>query len=112
MRSSVREKFGPVEIDVDLAIVDLRPVRIFLQSHRMARVESDRQTRRWLPGRLPNLASCDVRSRIKPEAGDDGEGVTVARVNGNPLAFAAIAKAPELRRTDRGLDQSGAAERK
>ena len=112
MRSSAREKCGPVEIDVDLAIVDLRPVRIFLQSHRMARVESDRQTRRWLPGRLPNLASRDVRRRIKPKAGDHGESVTIARVDSNPFAFAAIAKAPKLGRTDRGRDQSGTAERK
>ena len=78
----------------------------------MTRFESDRHTRRWLPRRLPNLASGDVGRRIKPEAGDHRESVAVARVNGNPLAFAAIAKAPELGRTDRRLDQSGAAERK
>lgn len=54
---------------------------------------------------------CDVRRRVETQPSNDCVGVTVARVDGNPFAAAALAVLAKFRRADRRFQQTGAAER-
>ena len=50
-----------------------------------------------LPARRPLVMRSYVRRGVESQPGDDGEGVTVTRVNGDPLATAAFAVLAKFR---------------
>ena len=77
----------------------------------MARFETERHANGRLPGRRPTFPSGDIRRGIEPEAGDDREGVAVARVNCDPLAVTALAETSKIGRAHRRLNQTRAAQR-
>jgi len=52
----------------------------------------------------------DVRRSVEPQTRDNRVGVTIARVNRDPLAAAALAILAKFSRTDRRLQQTRAAE--
>ena len=49
-----------------------------------------------MPPRSPFAGVMIVRGGVEPKPGNDSEGVTIARVNGDPFARAAFAVAAEL----------------
>src|ERR1017187_8208639 len=77
----------------------------------MARFETERHANGRLPGRRPTFPSGNMRRGIEPEAGDDREGVAVARVNCDPLAVTALAETSKIGRAHRRLNQTRAAQR-
>jgi len=83
-----------------------------LQPDGVSRFESSgRYAFAYLPARRPFVMRGDVRRRVQPQAGNDRVGVTIARVDRDPLAAATFAVLAKLRGTDRRFQQSGGAER-
>ena len=67
-----------------------------LQPDGMPRVETTRRPISGLPARRPFAGVTIVRRGIESKSGNDGEGVTLACVNGDPFASAALAVAAKL----------------
>ena len=67
-----------------------------LQADGMSCVEPARWPVNALPPRSPFAGVMIVRGGVEPKPGNDSEGVTIARVNGDPFARAAFAVAAEL----------------
>lgn len=62
----------------------------------MSRVKTARRSINSLPAWRPLAGIIIVRRGVESQPGDNGEGMTLARVNGDPFASAALSVAAEL----------------
>ena len=76
----------------------------------MPRFESGRTTRCVLPARRPTIVETVIGRGVEAQARDDCESVPVARINRDPFAGAALAKATKVGGTHRRFDQTCASE--
>ena len=67
-----------------------------LKTNRMPRVKTARRPVNALPARRPFAGVMIVRGGIKSKPGNHSEGVTFARVDGDPSTWAALAVAAKL----------------
>jgi hypothetical protein len=67
-----------------------------LQPDRMPRVKPVRRSINCLPARRPFTGVMIVRGGVQSQSGNHCEGVTLARVNGNPSAGAAFTVAAKF----------------
>ena len=76
----------------------------------MPGVKTARRTINRLPARRPFAAIAIEWRGVESQPGYDGERMTLARINRDPFAGAALAVAAKLCRTDRRADQTSRAQ--
>ena len=80
------------------------------QPNGMPRVKTVRGTINRLPAGRPFAAMAIEWRRVESQPGNDGERVTLARINRDPFAETALAVAAKLCRTHRRADQTSRAQ--
>src|SRR5450432_1358119 len=88
----------------DVLSLKLKPVR-------MTRLKSARRAQRQLPAGCVAIAPSVPGRGIESQAGDDGEGMTIAGVDRDPFSLAAVAKTSQLVGTERGPEQARGSQR-
>src|SRR6266404_5635699 len=77
----------------------------------MSGFKTERHALGFLPTRRPPIVCGNVRGRIESKAGDDSEGVAIARVNRDPFATTALAEPAKFGRAQWRFDQTSSGER-
>ena len=63
----------------------------------MPRIETRRHARSELPGWFPAFAPGNIRRGVESKTGNDGESVTITRVDRDPFAMTTLAEAAKIR---------------